>query len=110
MSAEQVAQEFIQFYYGTREGNPQGIGALYVSTTSSFDSFLILSFLQQDQSVLTFEGQRYEGPNQITEKLVVRSLTKVIPNSLHVRGLAKLSTRKNPLQSISSWVLIPMPS
>jgi hypothetical protein len=31
MSAEQVAHEFAQYYYGTREGNPQGIGALYVS-------------------------------------------------------------------------------
>jgi hypothetical protein len=34
MSAEQVAHEFAQFYYGTREGNPQGIAALYVRDSS----------------------------------------------------------------------------
>jgi hypothetical protein len=52
MSAEEVAHAFVQHYYSTLNSNVTALHGLY-----------------QSNSVLTFEGQRFEGPDQIVGKL-----------------------------------------
>jgi hypothetical protein len=49
-----VANDFVRFYYQTFTANRAGLGALY-----------------QPQSMLSFEGQPFQGPQAISEKLAV---------------------------------------
>lgn len=49
---EAVAKAFTDHYYSTFDNNRSGLAGLY-----------------QDQSILTFEGQKFQGTQQITEKL-----------------------------------------
>ncbi|PVG02821.1 nuclear transport factor 2 [Serendipita vermifera] len=48
----EVAQEFVKFYYSTFDTNRSGLTALY-----------------KDNSMLSFEGQQYLGTNSVAEKL-----------------------------------------
>lgn len=57
MSAEDVANAFVNHFYSTLDTNPSALAALY-----------------QPQSVLTFEGQKCEGAQNILEKYMVSSL------------------------------------
>jgi hypothetical protein len=50
-----VANNFVQFYYQTFTSNRAGLGALY-----------------QPHSMLSFEGQPFQGSQSIVEKLTVR--------------------------------------
>lgn len=47
-----VAKAFTDHYYSTFDTNRSNLASLY-----------------QDQSILTFEGQKFQGTQQITEKL-----------------------------------------
>lgn len=49
-----IARDFIRYYYQTFTANRAGLGSLY-----------------QPQSMLSFEGQPFQGPQAITEKLAV---------------------------------------
>ena len=51
-----VAGDFVRFYYQTFTSNRTGLGALY-----------------QAQSMLSFEGQPFQGPQAISEKLAVQT-------------------------------------
>eukprot|EP00602_Paraphysomonas_sp_CaronLab_P000424 CAMPEP_0185017326 /NCGR_PEP_ID=MMETSP1103-20130426/289_1 /TAXON_ID=36769 /ORGANISM="Paraphysomonas bandaiensis, Strain Caron Lab Isolate" /LENGTH=122 /DNA_ID=CAMNT_0027546675 /DNA_START=66 /DNA_END=434 /DNA_ORIENTATION=+ len=62
MSADEVASAFIQHYYSTLDSNPGALSGLY-----------------QPQSTLSFEGNKFVGPQSICEKLV--SLGKLEHNS-----------------------------
>ncbi|KAH3761783.1 nuclear transport factor 2 [Pelomyxa schiedti] len=53
MNFEAVAQQFAQHYYNTFDTNRAALRALY-----------------QPQSMLTFEGQRFQGAEQIQSKLM----------------------------------------
>lgn len=53
-----VARDFVRYYYQTFTSNRVGLGALY-----------------QPQSMLSFEGQPFQGPQAISEKLAVMLLT-----------------------------------
>jgi hypothetical protein len=49
---ESVGKAFLQYYYQLFESNRQGLATLY-----------------QDASMLTFEGQKFQGPQAIVGKL-----------------------------------------
>ena len=53
MSAEEVASAFVQHFYTTLNTNPAGLVGLY-----------------QPQSSMTFEGQKFDGPEAIVGKYV----------------------------------------
>ncbi|CDP13353.1 unnamed protein product [Coffea canephora] len=50
--ADQVAKAFVDHYYSTFDTNRSGLGNLY-----------------QDQSMLTFEGEKFQGSSNILAKL-----------------------------------------
>lgn len=60
-------QAFIEYYYNTFSTNRAALGTLY-----------------QDASMLTFEGQKFQGPTAIVGKLTTLPFTqcKVAPTSL----------------------------
>ncbi|KUM59528.1 hypothetical protein ACN42_g7610 [Penicillium freii] len=55
-----IAQQFVQFYYQTFDGNRAGLAGLY-----------------RDQSMLTFETSSVQGVSAITEKLSALPFQKV---------------------------------
>ncbi|KAJ2963473.1 hypothetical protein NQZ79_g1502 [Umbelopsis isabellina] len=55
-----VAQQFTKFYYDTFDSNRSGLTALY-----------------RGESMLSFEGQQFQGAGNITEKLVSLPFQKV---------------------------------
>ncbi|KAG2182471.1 hypothetical protein INT43_007401 [Umbelopsis isabellina] len=55
-----VAQQFTKFYYDTFDSNRSGLTALY-----------------RGESMLSFEGQQFQGAQNITEKLVSLPFQKV---------------------------------
>jgi hypothetical protein len=59
---ERVAHEFVNYYYQMYTSNRAGLASLY-----------------QAQSMLTFEGQKFVGPEAITEKLVSLPVFKLEP-------------------------------
>ena len=61
MSADDIALAFVNHYYTTLDSNVPGIAGLY-----------------QQQSVLTFEGQKFEGPEAIVGKYAVSSMVECI--------------------------------
>lgn len=80
MSAEDVAAAFVNHYYTTLGSNPSALMGLYVSgfffactvlLFANFETQVFVCNVQQPQSVLTFEGQKFEGPQKIIEKFVV---------------------------------------
>jgi len=50
---EDIAKAFVNHYYGLFDSNRASLAGLY-----------------QDHSMLTFEGEKYQGPKNILEKLV----------------------------------------
>ncbi|OMJ11930.1 Nuclear transport factor 2 [Smittium culicis] len=57
---EEVAKQFVQFYYASFDSNRSSLTALY-----------------RDSSMLSFEGQQFLGAPSITEKLVSLPFAKV---------------------------------
>lgn len=49
-----IAKAFVSHYYTTFDGNRANLGSLY-----------------QDNSMLTFEGERFQGRDNIVKKIVV---------------------------------------
>ncbi|OLY79853.1 Nuclear transport factor 2 [Smittium mucronatum] len=92
---EQVAKQFVEFYYASFDSNRNGLSPLY-----------------RDNSMLTFEGQQFLGVSNITEKLVSLPFQRVVhkvttydvqPSSANnstlmvlVTGLLFIDEEKNP--------------
>jgi hypothetical protein len=81
MSAQEVADAFVNHYYTTFDTNPSALAGLYVSKSSAEMGSIVWSCtprayyvccVQQPQSSVTFEGKALVGPQQIIEKYVVR--------------------------------------
>ncbi len=65
---EAVAKAFITHYYGLFDANQRAsLASLYVSWL-----FFIFNSIQQAQSMLTFENEKFQGPENIVKKLNVR--------------------------------------
>ena len=72
MNIDQIATQFVQSYYTTFDNNRSQLAALYVRQRNiSCCSVLVNGLLQTQESVLSFEGTKYQGPQAITEKLTV---------------------------------------
>ena len=54
MSAEEIAIAFVGHFYTTLDSNPTALAGLY-----------------QPQSTMTFEGQKFDGPEKIVGKHAV---------------------------------------
>lgn len=76
-----IAQQFTQFYYNQFDSDRKGLAPLYVSSRKClFRAHLalhsrsrFLNPLQRDHSMLSFEGQQFQGASAIVEKLAVSS-------------------------------------
>eukprot|EP00440_Ansanella_granifera_P068347 gb/GFBE01074149.1/.p1 GENE.gb/GFBE01074149.1/~~gb/GFBE01074149.1/.p1 ORF type:complete len:123 (+),score=35.63 gb/GFBE01074149.1/:1-369(+) len=60
MAFQQIGEQFCQHYYQTFDSNRAGLMPLY-----------------SDQSMLTFEGEQFQGAQNITQKLASLPFTKV---------------------------------
>mmetsp|Transcript_8756 Transcript_8756/g.14563 ORF Transcript_8756/g.14563 Transcript_8756/m.14563 type:complete len:124 (-) Transcript_8756:123-494(-) len=78
MSADDIANAFVNHYYTTLDTNPTALGSLY-----------------SPQSVLTFEGNKFEGPDAIMNKYV--SLGKVSHNIPMLTKDVQLSTSNSAM-------------
>jgi hypothetical protein len=85
---DEIAKAFVNHYYGIFDTNRANLAGLYVRSRLHFllerrDTnilielkhviclFVFLNNVQQDQSMLTFEGQKFQGPKSIMEKIIV---------------------------------------
>ena len=104
MSADDVGKAFIAHYYGTRDTNPSALAGLYNA-----------------QSVLTFEGTKFEGAAAIVEKFtklgpVAHNVPALIVDIqsgpggqsllIFVVGHLKIGTDGNPLQFSQVFQLV----
>jgi Nuclear transport factor 2 (NTF2) domain len=80
MSADEIAGAFVNHFYTTLDTNPSALAGLY-----------------QPQSTMTFEGQKFDGPEAIIGKYAV-SFDKLIW-ILFCFGMLRISVDI----SISSW-------
>ncbi|KAF9228741.1 nuclear transport factor 2 [Gyrodon lividus] len=101
-----VAKQFTDYYYSTFDSDRSNLGALYRAS-----------------SMLTFEGQPFQGSNNILEKLVALPFTQVqhkvttidaqpsSPTSasiiVSVTGLLLVDDSPNPLNFSQVFQLIP---
>ncbi|KAH7889978.1 nuclear transport factor 2 [Phlebopus sp. FC_14] len=101
-----IAQQFVTFYYGKFDENRQQLASLY-----------------RDHSMLTFEGQPFQGSESITKKLTSLPFQKVQhrvttmdaqPASINgadiivsVTGLLVVDDSQNPLQFSQTFRLVP---
>mmetsp|Transcript_19600 Transcript_19600/g.52704 ORF Transcript_19600/g.52704 Transcript_19600/m.52704 type:complete len:124 (-) Transcript_19600:69-440(-) len=60
MSFQQIGEQFVQHYYATFDTNRAGLATLYGET-----------------SMLTFEGEQFQGAQNITQKLTTLQFQKV---------------------------------
>ncbi|KAJ9054994.1 Nuclear transport factor 2 [Entomophthora muscae] len=105
MDIEQVATEFVNYYYNTFDTNRQALGSLYRET-----------------SLLTFERNKYAGVAQISEKLTTLPFQKVRHNVtaldvqpfmqtgaivIKVSGALLVDEETNPIQFSQAFILIP---
>mmetsp|Transcript_55614 Transcript_55614/g.161119 ORF Transcript_55614/g.161119 Transcript_55614/m.161119 type:complete len:124 (+) Transcript_55614:99-470(+) len=60
MAFQQVGEQFVQHYYQTFDSNRAGLASLY-----------------SEASMLTFEGEQFQGAQNITQKLVSLPFQKV---------------------------------
>jgi hypothetical protein len=70
-----IASQFTKFYYSTFDSDRSNLGSLYVSSliTQFTCPHGLLTILQKDVSMLTFEGTAIQGSTAIIEKLTVRN-------------------------------------
>ena len=93
MDIDQIATQFVQSYYTTFDSDRSQLAALYVRLIAVmewllFHGFIIL--LQTQESVLSFEGTKFQGQQAISGKLTV-SVFQLMPFTRDVACYKNLS-------------------
>jgi hypothetical protein len=72
-----IAKQFTDFYYSTFDSNRAHLNSLYVRPSPHvYDLQQSHTFVQRHESMLSWEGNPFQGAAAITEKLTVTRHTK----------------------------------
>ncbi len=73
---QDIAQQFVDFYYKTFDGDRTQLVALYVRRERLLGEKRQLTGVQRPNSMLTFEKEPFQGAQPIVEKLTVSGVQR----------------------------------